>query len=102
MIEEILNLIFRQVNPIKLVSRLTKLKRINSRWHNFDQISRIVIMNKLARLKICTFFNKYCNKKYTILRTLSLFFLLNPEIKLRKEERTQRNMYIDYKGRAQQ
>ena len=54
MIEEILNLIFRQVNPIKLVSRLTKLKRINSRWHNFDQISRIVIMNKLARLKIST------------------------------------------------
>ena len=46
MIEEILNLIFRQVNPIKLVSRLTKFKRINSRWHNF------VIMNKLARRKI--------------------------------------------------
>ena len=27
---------------------------------------------------------------------------LNPKNKLRKEEITQRNMYIDYKGRAQQ
>ena len=70
MIEEILNLIFRQVNPIKLVSRLTKLKRINSRWHNFDQISRIVIMNKLARLKISTISINIAIKKITILRAI--------------------------------
>ena len=72
MIQEILNLIFRQVNPIKIVSRLTKFKRINSRWHNFDQISRIVIMNKLARLKISTISINIAIKKYTILRASSL------------------------------